>query len=333
MKKLVIVILLLFGIVYGWYRFELRAVDASSEELVRVTIPEGTSTKGIGTILAEKNLIRSPSVFSWYARLRDATLQAGTFSLQKSMSASEIVEVLTSGKTEQVSVTIPEGYTLKDIDALLAEEGLITEGDAIKCAQTCDFAMFDFLPTATIKMAARGGKLEGYLYPDTYFVEPENFVVKFFLERMLGTFRKRVVTELGADIQQSGHSLHEIVTMASLIEEETRTADERPIVSGILWKRLENGVSLGVDAAVRYIVEKPSSAITRADLDVNSPYNLRKFGGLPPGPIASPSLSSINAALHPAESPYWYYLHGKDGVIRYAITNEEHNANRAKYLQ
>jgi UPF0755 protein len=140
------------------------------------------------------------------------------------------------------------------------------------------------------------------------------------------------VTELSTDIAASGRSLHDVVTMASLVEEESRIDDERPIVAGILWKRLANGVTLGVDATVRYIVNKPTSAITRADLDIDSPYNTRKLGGLPPGPIANPGLASIRAAIRPEESQYWYYLHGKDGQIRYAETNEGHNANRAKYL-
>ncbi len=121
--------------------------------------------------------------------------------------------------------------------------------------------------------------------------------------------------------------------MASLVEEETRTDDERAIVAGILWKRFDAGTGLGVDATVRYALDKPSSALTVSDLDTNSDYNTRKFRGLPPGAIASPSLESIKAALHPEASEYWYYLHGTDGQIRYAKTNEEHNENKYKYLR
>ena len=105
------------------------------------------------------------------------------------------------------------------------------------------------------------------------------------------------------------------------------------MVSGILWKRFDEGMGLGVDAAIRYILDKPTAVLTRVDLEVDSPYNLRKYRGLPPGPIANPGIRSIEAALRPQASDYYYYLHGTDGVIRYAVTNDEHNENKARYLR
>ncbi len=121
--------------------------------------------------------------------------------------------------------------------------------------------------------------------------------------------------------------------MASLIEKEAAGDSERGTISGILWKRLDEGIVLGVDAAVRYAVQKePREPLTRADLESDSPYNIRVRAGLTPGPIANPGLASIEAALKPQASPYYYYLHGTDGQIRYATTNEEHNVNKAKYL-
>jgi UPF0755 protein len=181
-------------------------------------------------------------------------------------------------------------------------------------------------------LAYRGGKLEGYLYPDTYFVEPEEFVAKFFLERMLGSFRKEILTPYEGLIQNSGMNVHGYVTMASLVEEETRADEERSVVAGILLKRNEEGWGLGIDAAVRYIVNKPTEDITHGDLNVNSPYNLRKFKGLPPGPIANPGKKSFEAVLYPNDSAYWYYLHDKEGQIHYSRTNEEHNTKRFLYL-
>lgn len=127
--------------------------------------------------------------------------------------------------------------------------------------------------------------------------------------------------------------MHDIITMASLIEEESRHDEERAIISGILWKRFDEGIGLYVDASNRYILDKPTAAITANDLNMDSPYNLRKYRGLPPGPIANPSIGSIRAALNPESSPYYYYLHGNDGRIHYAVTNDEHNVNRARYLQ
>jgi len=153
------------------------------------------------------------------------------------------------------------------------------------------------------------------------------------LERLLTTTRKNIVDYYAPDIEKSGRTLHELLTMASLIEEETRADEERATVSGILWKRYDDGRGLGVDATVRYILDKPSAEITVADLNTNSPYNTRKFRGLPPGPIASPGIKSFIAALYPQDSEYWYYLHGTDGDIHYAVGNEEHNINRYKYIR
>lgn len=333
-KKLFLLLAIIIAACVAWYHLSLRPLNGSDSTAKPVTIVSGFSVSDIAGVLKRKELIRSPLAFSFYARLHGLqnALQAGEFALEPSMSVSEIMTALRQGQVTEVPLTIPEGFTVKDIDALLVQKGLIAAGAFTLCAQTCDLSAFDFLPKSN-SLAKRGGRVEGYLFPDTYMVFTKRFDSKAFLERLLQTFHSRVVTDLAPDIAASRHSLHEVVTMASLIEEETRTAAERPVVSGILWKRFRENVGLGVDATVRYIVEKPSAAITVADLDVDSPYNLRKFRGLPPGPIASAGLASVRAALHPVESDYWYYLHGTDGVIRYAATNDEHNRNKAQYLR
>ena len=171
------------------------------------------------------------------------------------------------------------------------------------------------------------------MYPDTYFVIAAEFTAESFAKRLLSTFQKKIVEGLYKEAEGNPRSLAEIITMASLIEEETREDDERAPVSGILWKRYDSNLGLGVDATVRYILNKPTDAITVADLNTNSPYNTRKFRDLPPGPIANPGYESILASLYPKETKYWYYLHGNDGEIRYAVSNGEHNLNRHKYLR
>jgi len=333
-RKTIIVGIVALAGMFLWYKFELRPVESGSEKRQKVEIAAGSTVSDIAALLSEKGMIRSSFAFKLYVRMngREKALQAGTFLLRPSESVAEIVEVLRSGKSEEVSITIPEGWTLQDIDALFARKGIAASGSLVSCATTCDFSSFEFLPKVT-GLAPRGGKLEGYLFPETYFVSVQDFVPKFFLERMLTTFRKNVLTTYGEEVTKSGHSLQEIMTMASLIEAETRTDAERPIVAGILWKRYEEGMGLGVDATVRYILDKPSDAITVEDLEVKSPYNTRKFKGLPPGAIANPGISSIVASLRPEESPYWFYLHDGKGLIHYAVTNEEHNENRRKYLQ
>ncbi len=333
MKNVLIFIIGVSVAGYLWYSFSLAPVS-SSPERTKVTIEKGWSTTKIADHLEEQGIIRSPLAFHIYVRLKglDGTLQAGVFLLQPSYSADEIIAMLQTGRAAEVAITIPEGFTVKDIDALLVEFELIQPGQLVDCSNTCDFSSYEFLPTDTSKLAKRGGRLEGYLYPDTYYAPVDEFVAKFFLERMLNAFRSNILEPYESIIVSSDYSLHEIVTMASLVEKETRTDDERGLVAGILWKRFDAGWGLGVDAAVRYIVDKPSEAITHGDLNVNSPYNLRKFKGLTPGPIGSAGKKSFEAVLYPKDSQYWYYLHDKEGQIHFSQTNEEHNLKRIKYL-
>ncbi len=332
-KRVILLLLVIAAFTTLWYLRALTPVDGGDDARQAVTIPQGATAGDIASILGGKGIIRSSFAFGIYTRYHkvQAQMKAGGYVFRKSQGVPEIVTVLTRGFGEEATVTIPEGYTVADIDVLLAEQGIIESGALVTCAQTCDFSAFTFLPSPT-GLLPRGGRVEGYLYPDTYFILKDDFEPQAFLERLLTTFRKRVVESLATDIDASGHTLHEIITMASLIEEETRNAEERPVVSGILWKRLDAGMSLGVDAAVRYALSKQSAPLTKDDLAVDSPYNLRKVRGLPPGPIANPSLSSIEAALRPEETTYWYYLHDSQGTIHYAVTNDEHNENRARYL-
>lgn len=318
-------------VAWAWYVRALGAPDAGSQARVTLSVPSGASLSEVASDLAGKGLIRSPLAFSTHARWngQDRLIRAGTYVLLPSMSATDILHVLTGGEAGEVSLTIPEGFTVADIDRLMAARGFTATGAILACAKECDFSEFAFLPAS----GGPGGRVEGYLYPDTYFVGGEAGNPRALLGRLLSTFEAKVVGGLAAEIAASGKPLHEIVTMASLIEKEAANDGERGPIAGILWKRLDEGIILGVDAAVRYAVGKRTEPLTRADLAVDSPYNIRARAGLPPGPIANPGLASIRAALAPEETPYYYYLHGSDGQIRYARTNDEHNANKAKYLR
>ena len=315
---------LVLGCIY--FSFTLSPVDATDDSSTNVTIPSGSSFSQVTGILRELRLIRSGTAFSIRARFtgQDRLIRAGTYALQPSMSVSDILSVLTGGAPGEVSITIPEGFTVADIDRLLASKGLTDTGAILACSKTCQFDDMPFLATAT---NGPNGRLEGYLFPDTYFVgaplEPREF-----LGRMLVTFQKKVLNTVTFNTE-----LHDQIVMASLSEKEAANDTERPVISGILWKRYFEGMTLGVDASVRYVLDKPTATLTKTDLEVDSPYNLRTHQGLPPGPIANPGLASIKAALHPETTPYFYYLHGTDGMIHYAETNDEHNANKAKYLR
>ncbi len=346
--KLQILVLLVLIAVGFWFVHGMSPVETGDATPINVSIEQGTSVDAIARQLHEKDLIRSPFMFKLYVKYKNlaGTLKAGGYTMSRGQSLPQIVSALAEGKSADVVITIPEGYTIADIDALLASKGLGKPGDILDCAfSTCNFTLYeDFLPRCqTLPVPAcdtgkrangYGSGLEGYLFPDTYYISIVDYQPIDVLQRMLGRFKEKVVTPYTADIKASGRTLPQILTMASLVQEEsTGGADESATVAGILWKRLDNNIGLGVDATVRYVLRKPKAALTREDLDVVSPYNTRKSAGLPPTPIANPGESAIKAALHPMESAYWYYLHGTDGLIRYAKTNDEHNENKARYLR
>jgi UPF0755 protein len=298
-----------------------------------VVIEPGSSVKAIANQLKTAALIKNANAFVRYVTTNDleSSLQAGSYVLSSNQSVAVIAATLQNAKSTQMRITIPEGFTVKDIDDLLTERELITTGELINCANTCDVSAFAFLPD--VNYLPRGGKVEGYLFPDTYFIDSTNFSAEQFMGRLLQTFEQKIINEHKQQLLESDYTLNQIITMASMVEKESRLPSEQPLVAGILWKRLEEGISLGVDATVRYLVSKDTAPITRTDLDTDSPYNTRLYRGMPPGPIANPGLQTIEATLEPEQSPYYYYLHGNDGQIRYARTNDEHNTNKARYLR
>ncbi len=337
MRRLFAVIVLMLAVVGGWFWLSIRPANSAATKTMVVRIESGMSLSQVSSDLQDRHLIRSALAFKLLALVsrQSGNIKAGAFAVTAAQTSSEILSILVGGKSEVISITIPEGYTVKDIDTLLASKGLGEIGDIINCAYTCDFSTFEFLPgsPAGTKEQGIGSRLEGYLFPETYFVSVAEYHPKFFLERMLGTLRKRIVSEYGSEILLKKRTLPDLLTMASLVEEESRHEDERPVVAGILWKRLEAKTLLGVDASLRYVLQKRSEPLTKSDLESDSPYNTRNHRGLPPSPIANPGISAFLAALRPEESSYWYYLHDKDGVIHYAVTNDEHNRNRALYLR
>ena len=253
MKKFVVIGAFLAAIVVGWCLVSLRPADYSSGERKSVKIEQGMSVSQIAGLLSQKGIIRSTKAFMIYVKFKSAesSLQAGTFVMRPSMKAGEILEVLVSGKSEEMIITIPEGFTVKEIDELLKEKGIIEGGEVVACANKCDFSSFSFLPSGEGQLE-RGGKLEGYLFPDTYYVNADEFVPKFFLERMLTAFRRRVLEAFPDEFSSTKRSLHQIVTMAALIEEEALADDERPAISGVLWERFHAGLLFRVCTPVPF---------------------------------------------------------------------------------
>lgn len=309
MKYRILIIVALFAV--GYWLF--LAAPRFNAEAVTFTIAPGQSTRQIATHLKEEDLIKSTFAFSVFARLKDldTRLQPGGYSLSSEMNLMELLGALDARNAQTVSLTIPEGFSVYEIDERLAELGLMKEGE----------------------FTSRAAPFEGYLFPDTYFVFNKGFSVEDLIQKMQENFNQKIDEEIKKKIAASGKSLGEIITMASILEKEVRARQDLAVVSGILWKRLAalpEAWPLQADATLLY--GKKSRQITQGDLEADSPYNTRIKKGLPPTPIGNPGLATIQAALAPQSSAYWFYLTDTDGAVHYAVTNDEQNRNKEKYL-
>ena len=314
MKRLLLLLFVsaLVAAAGAFWLFNNSRPVSESKEFEYFIIAKGASASQIGNKLEDAGLIKSALAFKLYVQFsgQSGKLQTGEFKLTPSHSLFQTVDTLFKGPVE-LWVTVPEGLRREEIaekvaTALDKDDSFVTE----------------FLSTSKGK--------EGYLFPDTYLF-PRDVAASVVAERMLNTFDSKI-----GDLEnKSGLSFKEAIVLASILERETKTDEERPVVAGILIKRLNSGWPLQTDATVQYAVGTSKEwwpILTLENLSIESPYNTYKYRGLPPAPIASQGLSSVKGVLSPTESEYWYYIHDTKGQIHYARTLEEHNANIAKYL-
>ena len=316
------IIIIVATVAFVWATSLSKPADPRNSETQVFVVKHGQAAGSIGQNLYDQGLIKSPAAFKYVLARHglSKSIQAGSFRLSPSMSAFEIAQEMTHGTLDLWS-TILEGWRREEIAAGLA----------------ADFAKkgIDFNEAAFL--VATKGK-EGYLFPDTYLF-PVGATEENVASILLNTFDKKVTQGLDQDINNSPYTLNQIITMASLVEREARNDESRKIVAGILWKRMENDWPLQVDATLQYAKGYDTrdqtwwTPPTYLDKEVVSPYNTYANPGLPPGPIASPSLSSIQAALNPTPTQYWFYLTDLQGNMHYAETIEQHNQNIANYLR
>ena len=291
------------------YNNHLKIQPSKSTEQVLFIIEKNSYPVDIAKKLKSENLIVSERSFLRYIQKEgiDTRLQAGRFLISKNFTIPQVAEKLSKALKEEIKITFPEGLSIKEMDMLLSEKGIIQDGEFTNCAmgKTCDLSDYKFLPENP----------EGYFFPDTYIVFVQGFNVENLARKMLNNFDKKT-----KDMDFSLHSMEEVIIMASILEKETRTSEERPMVADIFWRRLEEGIPLGADATIRFFTGKKFEDITVDDLKTDNPYNTRLHKGLPPTAICNPSLESIQAVLNPKSNDYWYFLHGSDGQIYYAKT-------------
>jgi len=276
-----------------------------------VIVEKGQIFNEISQNFKQQKLIRSSLIFETLAWMlgKETEVKAGEYFFEERIGAVGLIKRITNDTYQNnlVKITIPEGCTLKDIASFFINKGIW---------QTVEFDK----------------SLEGYLFPDTYYI-PVSITPEAMAAIMKETFDKKVLAGLSEEIKNNERDLSDIIIMASLLEKEASRKRDKQIIAGILWKRLDVDFALQVDAVFPFIIGKNTFELTLEDLKIDSPYNTYLYTGLPPGPICNPGLDSIKAALNPVETANWYYLSDKEGNTYYSKTYEEHLIKKEKYLK
>lgn len=293
----IFIFIVLIFLPVGWFYYTINT-PIGGGIIKNFEIKEGDSAGVIAQGLEGEDLIRSSIAFKLLVKMTktEGLLRKGWYQISSDYSIKDILSKITKGTIEVVKITIPEGFTLNDINALLEEKKICQDKAFYKLAVNNKLPVYkSFIPET----------LEGYLFPDTYFLGTDTSS-KDFIEIMLKRFQELAIPLY--ESKSSSLSFVQIITLASLIEKEAKVAEERPIISSVYYNRLKKGMLLQCDATVLYALKKHKELITFSDLEIDSPYNTYKYPGLPPGPIANPGLESIKSAVNPAETKYLYYV-------------------------
>jgi UPF0755 protein len=320
-------IILSFTVYQSYFNNQLLPVNPQDKQQIDIVIPADSNARQIALLLKEHNLIRSKSIFTSYCRRNDLDnqLKAGHFQFSRSQSLQEIVLAITQGKTVSLTLTIPEGYTVKQIGELLVKKN-ICSSEQWQQALLKDYN-YEFLKTDGKKHG-----LEGFLFPDTYSIS-EKPTAEEIINMMLKNYATIWNNNFAKQAQEKNIDMYQVITLASMIEKEAKLGSERKIISGVIKNRLRKGMPLQIDATVIYCLGEHRDSVTYQDLKVDSPYNTYKYSGLPPGPIACPGKASIDAALNPAPHSYYYYVSKGDGSHYFSRTYAEHLQAQAKYIK
>lgn len=315
-----------FYLSFVYYPQQLEIKNTVTETL-DFEVETGESISSISKHLANLKVINSEWVFENYLKKNnlDTKVEAGFFKFAPGITIPEVAETLQKSRAQQITFTAIEGWNSAEIDQALAEKNLIKSGE-FKSSIVKGEIEEDWMGERP------NSNLEGYLFPATYYLDPNNFSVADLTQKMLKAMQKNL-EKAGYDPENTKRNLHEILTMASIIQLEEKDSDSQPLVADILWRRLDAGWPLGADATLFYILGHRNN-LTAENLTTDSPYNTRKNRGLPPTPICAPGLSALKAAIQPESNDYWYYLHdSKTGEIHFTKTLDEHNENKARYIQ
>lgn len=314
MRKLLIlgIIILVFIVAISlWWKNGTSPVSLKDKSQKVFVIPKGMAVREVGNKLKEQGLIRDPVVFFLFIKKNglDQNVQAGSYKLSPSMDLTQIMYTIRHG-TIDIWVTFPEGLRSEEIAQILKEE----------------------IPTYQDGWVNSLKEEEGYLFPDTYLI-PKDADINTVISILKNNFYSKIES---IGLSKDNPKLRNILIMASLIEREAITDEEKPLIASVMYNRLNDGIGLDIDATLQYAKGKVGNkwwtVPTSYDRQIDSPYNTYKYQGLPPGPISNPGIEAIKAAYEPASSSYYYYIHDTHGKIHFARTISEHNANVEKYL-
>ena len=317
--------------------YNSRVSTSNVEKIFEVKKNQGA--KEIGQELEVAGLIKNKYYFYYQIKAEDlaSKIQAGEYELSPDMTVGEMIQKFVDGdiKLAYEKLVIPEGFTNAKIIERIAEidKGLAEEfEDIVGCwsadEQKCGYQSIFKDKYSFLSSVPEGVDLEGYLFPDTYFVYPEDDALKL-VTKFLNNFEDKVTPEMIQEIESQGKTLHEVLTLASIVEKEVRSDKDKKIVAGIFWNRANDDYPLQSCATLAYILGEDKKQYTIEDTQIESPFNTYLHAGLPPGPVSNPGLKSIEAAISPTDTDYYFFLSDPEtGETVFSKTLEEHNINK-----
>lgn len=320
--------LALTGAVLAWGIFVPKSF--TEQEPVVYNAESGTGQAQIASDLESQGLIKSTFFFKLYSFVTGnaGKLQAGIYDFSPSMSTAAIIDRLVKGDVMKNKVVVLEGWNINDIAKYVDAKKFYFKKEFLAASKADYTDEFPFL-----KNRPKDAGLEGYLFPDTYTV-PAHIMPQDFIKAALANFDKKMTPKLREEITKQKKTVFQIITMASILEKEVQSLDDKKVVAGILWKRINSGMPLQVDSTVNYATGKSEPRVSLKDLKIDSKYNTYKYLGLPAGPISNPGMSSILAAIYPTKSEYWFYLSADGtGATVYSRTFSDHSLAISKYLK
>ncbi|HJV31502.1 MAG TPA: endolytic transglycosylase MltG [Bacillales bacterium] len=337
---LIALAVIIAGSGYFYIKSALKPIDPKSKTQKQVEIPIGSSVTSIGQTLEKKGIIKDARVFKYYVKLKNESgFMAGDYQLSPSMNVPDIVSRLKTGKLMQkpvATITLPEGMQLTEIAHLIAKTTKKSDDEVFNQLNDKTYikslmAKYPEILTDEILNSNVKYPLEGYLYPATYPFYKAQPSINEMVDAMLEKTNS-VLTPYMEQGKEKNQSIHQLLTMASLIEEEATGKVDRHKISSVFYNRIKKGMPLQTDPTVLYAQGKHKDRVLYQDLEVNSPYNTYQNNGLPPGPISNAGKTSIEAALNPAKTDYYYFLATSEGEVIFTKTLEEHNQEKNKHI-